>query len=275
MPLSLKTPPPASGAQWVRDAFALFGRRPLAFAGLFFAFLFVALLAGLIPLVGPLLQMAMLPLLSLGFMIASASVLQGGAAQPGQFIEPLTADAPRRRRVLALCAAYGLSAVALLLLADLVSGGHLAELQHLVADQDTAPPDLDALAADRSVFVGTLFALLGASALSVPFWHAPALVYWGGQGVAQALFSSTLAIWRAKGAFLVYALVWFALAALAGVLSALLLGLLGMGQLTGMVALAFGLMFSTAFYFSLVFSFNDCFGQVGQGDRSQVSATTG
>lgn len=263
MALSLKTPHPVRGAQWVRDAFRLFVRRSLAFSGLFFAFLFVALLIGLVPLVGPLLQMAMLPLLSLGFMIASASVLHGGAVHPGQFIEPFTGDARRRGRMLVLCAAYGASAVGLLLLANLISGGQLGELQHLVVGSEAAQPQIDAIAADRGVFAGTLFAIVGATLLSVPFWHAPALVYWGHQGVAQSLFSSTLAVWRAKGAFLVYGLIWFALAAAAGVASALLLSLLGMPQLIGVFALGFGLMFSTAFYVSLVFSFNDCFGQAG------------
>jgi hypothetical protein len=261
MPLSLKTPHPARGAQWVRDAFRLYGKRPMAFAGLFFVFLFAALMIGLVPAVGPLLQMAMLPLLSLGFMVASASALQGGPVHPGQFVEPLTGDPQRRGRVLALCLAYGLSAVGLLLLANVVSGGQLGEMQRLVGTGNASQGEIDALAADRGVFVGTVFALVGAAALSVPFWHAPALVFWGGQGVAQSLFSSTLAVWRAKGAFLIYAMAWFGLAALSGLVTALLLGLLGAPQLVGLTALVFGLIFSTAFYVSLVFSFHDCFGQ--------------
>ncbi len=266
MALSLKTPHPARGAQWVRDAFRLFARRPMAFAGLFFVFLFVALLVGLLPLLGPLLQMAMLPLLSLGFMIASASALQRGPVHPGQFFEPLAGDPRRRGRVLALCVAYGVSAVGLLLLANLVSGGQLGELQRVIGTGQATQAEVDALAADRGVFTGTVFALLGAALLSVPFWHAPALVYWGGQGVAQSLFSSTLAVWRGKGAFLVYALAWFGLAALSGLVTALLLGLVGAPQFVGLAALSFGLLFSTAFYVSLVFSFHDCFGQAAAAD---------
>ena len=42
----------------------------------------------------------------------------------------------------------------------------------------------------------------------MPFWHAPALVYWGGQTVGKSLFFSTVACWRNKGAFAVYALDW-------------------------------------------------------------------
>ena len=50
-----------------------------------------------------------------------------------------------------------------------------------------------------------------AGALSIPFWHAPALVYWGGQGWAKSLFFSTVALWRNKGAFALYGLGWLAL----------------------------------------------------------------
>jgi hypothetical protein len=94
----------------------------------------------------------------------------------------------------------------------------------------------------------------------VPFWHAPALVHWGAQGVGQALFSSTLAVWRSRGAFLVYMIVWFLLVMGVGVLSALLFGLLGMRELGSLVAMPAGLFFSTLFYVSLIFTFNDSFG---------------
>lgn len=263
MALSLKTPAPARGALWVREAFRLFARRPFGFAGLFFVFLFVALISALVPLLGPLLQMAMLPLLSLGFMIASVSALKGGLVHPGQFVEALGGDARRRRDILILCLAYGVSAIVLLLLCNWIADGKLGELQRVLGSGDASPQEIDALAADRGVFVGTVCGIVGATLLSVPFWHAPALVFWGGQGVAQALFSSTLAVWRAKGAFLVYALAWAALAAGAGLVSALLLGALGAAQLAGLVALPIGLMFSTAFYVSLIFSFHDSFGQTG------------
>lgn len=261
MALSLKTPSPARGALWVREGFRLFGRKPLAFSGMFAAFLFVALLVAFVPLVGGLLQMMLLPLLSMGFMVASLAALKGGTVQPGQYFEALQGDPGRRRSLLALCGLYGLCAIGLLLLCNWVSDGKLAELQVLWASGEARPEDIDALAADRGVFVGTVTGLVGAALLSVPFWHAPALVVWGGQGVGQALFSSTLAVWRAKGAFLVYALVWAGLIAVFGFSSALLLGLFGAPQMAGLVALPAGLMFSTVFYVSLIFSFGDSFGR--------------
>lgn len=266
MALQLKTPSPARGALWVREAFRLFGRKPLAFSGLFVVFLFAALLTMFVPLVGGVIQMAMLPLLSLGFMLASRSALEGGVVHPGQFIEPLTGGASRRRPLLALCALYGLSAVALLLLCDVVSGGQLTELMRVAGSGDGTREELDALMADRGVFLGTVTALVGGALLSVPFWHAPALVHWGGQGVAQALFSSTVAVWRAKGAFLVYALCWAGLVSLFGVITAVLLGALGAAPMADMLALPGGLIFSTVFYVSLIFSFQDSFGQTPVDD---------
>ena len=101
--------------------------------------------------------------------------------------------------------------------------------------------------------------LLG-SALSVPFWHAPALVHWGGQAVGQSLFSSTLAVWRAKGAFLVYGLGWLGCVTAFAFVGALVLGLLGQPQWAGLIGIPAGLVLSAVFYISLLFTFNDSFG---------------
>ncbi|MFX8047562.1 hypothetical protein ABTK64_19815, partial [Acinetobacter baumannii] len=85
-------------------------------------------------------------------------------------------------------------------------------------------------ATDPRLLWGLLTRLGLVTLLSVPYWHAPALVHWGGQGVAQALFSSSLALWRNRAAFVLNALLWGALLfAVAGVVS-LVFGLLGLTQ---------------------------------------------
>jgi hypothetical protein len=115
------------------------------------------------------------------------------------------------------------------------------------------------LLADPRLLNGLLVRFGLAALMSIPFWHAPALVHWGGQGVGQALFSSSLAVWRSKAAFLVCVLSWFGIVAVFGLVVALTLGLLGLRQLAGLVALPAGLIFSTVFYVSLVFMFDDSF----------------
>lgn len=260
MSLTLKVVPAVRGLQWVRDAFVQFGRRPLAFTGLFIVFLLAAMLATVIPLVGGLLQMMMLPMLSLGFMLATQAGLHGEPVHPRAFVDPLRADAVRRRSLLQLCALYGVCAVAILLLCDQLSDHAMLRLQELLAKGDTTRAQVDALLGEPGVTHAALAGTLLATLLSVPFWHAPALVHWGRQRPGQALFSSTLAVWRAKGAFAVYALAWAGLVFGFGVLTAVLFGLFGARQLTTLVAVPAGLMFSTVFYVSLLFTFNDSFG---------------
>lgn len=270
MPLLLKQVEARRGARWVRDAFALFARRPLAFTMLFVVFLFAALVVALVPVVGGVVQMMSLPLLSLGFMVAAQSALLDGPVRPGQFIEPLKGSAPRRRALLVLCALYGLLAIGLLIACDWVSNGALQRLQALMAEGEPPAGEMAALLAEGGLQNAALLGLVGGTLLSIPFWHAPALVHWGAQGVGQALFSSTLAVWRCKGAFTVYALTWAAVILGFGVATAVLFGVLGAGQIATLLALPAGLMFSTVFYVSLLFTFNDSFGGAQARDSAHA-----
>ncbi len=261
MPLLLKSVEPARGPRWVGDAFRLFKRRPLPFALMFMAFLLAAVVASAVPVLGGVLQMMMLPLLSLGFMVASQSALLDGPVSPRQFIEPLRgADPQRRKALLTLCVGYGISAALILLLCDVVSDSALLRLQELMARGDSTQAEVQALLNEPGVSLAALLGISLGTALSIPYWHAPALVHWGGQGVAQALFSSALAVWRSKGAMLGYLATWVALVLGVGVGSALIFGLLGLGQLASLVSVPAGLFLSTVFYISLLFSFNDSFG---------------
>lgn len=78
------------------------------------------------------------------------------------------------------------------------------------------------------------------------------------------MFSSVLGVWRARAAFMGYGLTWLAAMGVAGVLSALMLVLLGGGALSAMVVMPLGMFFTTAFYASLYFCFIDSFGTPGE-----------
>lgn len=258
MQLHLQDVPAGNGRLWIRHGFKVFQRQPLALSSLFGLFLFIGFVALLLPGIGPLLTFASLPLLSLGFMLATHLVLQKKTPTASVFIAPLKLTPERRRSQLILCAAYAVTVVLIGLLADWVDGGSTQDLQKLIAEN--ADNEVIAQAAlDPRLFWGVATRLGLVTLLSVPYWHAPALVHWGGQGVAQALFSSTLALWRNKGAFALNALLWAAvLIGVAGVIS-LVFGLLGLAQFAPMALMASGLLLSTVFYASLYFSFVDCF----------------
>jgi len=247
------------GVSWMRDAFRLFLRRPLPFSAMFVAFLLVALLATLVPLVGGVAMLMTLPLLSLGFMIASRAARNDLPVNPGQFIEPLRAERSRRNTLLSLCAAYALGTVLIMGLSEWIDGGAFDRLQVLMAKGDEARTEMEALLADPRLTWGLMTRFGLAACLSVPFWHAPALVHWQGQSVGQALFSSTLAMWRCKGAFLMYSLAWVGVIAIFGAIVGLLFSLFDARQLAGFIAMPAGLMFSTVFYVSLLFTYEGCF----------------
>jgi hypothetical protein len=181
----------------------------------------------------------------------------------GQLIEPLlpSADRARRAGLLRLCAIYAVVTALVMLLSDAADGGTFERLQILIAGtrDEAANKAIDALLADPRLHTGLLLRFGLSALLSVPFWHAPPLVAWHGQGVAQSLFSSTLACWRNKGAFLLYMAAWAATVIAFGAVAGLLFSALGMPQMLTIAALPAGLMFSTAFYVSLYFTFDDSF----------------
>jgi hypothetical protein len=69
-----------------------------------------------------------------------------------------------------------------------------------------------------------------------------------------------VAVWRNKGAFLVYGLAWFGVLMLFGLVVTLVFSLLGMPMMGAMALMPASLIFWTAFYASLWFTFADCFG---------------
>ncbi|HSW23155.1 MAG TPA: BPSS1780 family membrane protein, partial [Burkholderiaceae bacterium] len=270
MGLKLQTVATRQGWTWARDGARLFLRRPIAFSAMLLLFLLVSGVWMALPVVG-VIALAALPLLSLGFMVASRSVLRGGPAHPGQFIEPLIGLPARRRSLLVLCGLYGVGALAVVMITGWIYGDAMEQLRLAIAEHGPSSEQAGQATMDPRISNGLMgFALMG-TALSVPFWHAPALVLWGGQGVWQALFSSTLSLWRAKGAYLVYGLAWTGASVLLSLAIGLIAGTLGARSAIVLMVPALAITLSTAFYVSLWFSFVDCF---GSPDEAEVAPAT-
>jgi hypothetical protein len=257
--LKLQTVPARHGALWVRQGFRVFFKHPMAFAALFAAFMFAVLVLALLPLIGPFMVLALLPLVSLGFMLATRIATEGGLPTPRVFIEPLRVDRPRRLAMLQLGLIYAVATFTVMWLSDLVDGGAFEALMDTMPAGQTQPEAIAAKLAAPGLALGLLLRFGLAGLLSVPFWHAPALVHWDGHGCAKALFSSTLACWRNRGAFAVYSLVWLALILMFGMVGSLVFALLGQAQLFALAVVPMSLVFSTVFYVSLYFTFADCF----------------
>ena len=265
-PLRLKEVPARQGALWVRQGFRIFLARPLAFTALYAAFLFGAwLLVLMLSDIGWLLALMTMPLLTLVFMLATAGALAGRVPTPALYLAPLRGDPRRARLIIQLGIAYAVALHLVGLLADAIDGNAMQALAQ--AMQAGHPEEMEAALARPELQFGLLLRMALTALLSLPFWHAPALVHWGGQGFGQSLFSSTIACWRARNALVVFGLAWAALVALFALLSGIVFGLLGESRMMTVAALPAALMFSTAFYASLYFSFADSFEAQPPGDR--------
>ena len=208
-------------------------------------------------------MLASLPLVSLGFMRATQHTLKGKFPTLAVFVTPLRRDRRMTLALLKLGLVYALATIAVMTLSDLADGGTFEALQEAMADSrggsEAGREQIAELLGDPRLALGMLLRLSLAALLALPFWHAPALAYWAGQGWAQALFSSTIACWRNGRAFLVYGLVWAGVIGGFGLAVNLLAVLLSRPQLLALIAVPAGLLFSTVFYASLWFTFADCF----------------
>lgn len=256
--MKLLTVAPGQGTGWVRQGLRVLARRPAAFIGLCFGFVFCATQALRFP---PLLVLlaALLPLLSLGFMNASRHVAEGGRDTLRAFLAPLHPRHPRARMLLKMTVAYAVASVVAGLLSSWAYGDSFAALVDAETAEKPDPAVIATRLAEPRLGLGMLVQLLLAALLSVPFWHAPPLIFWGGQSLAQALFSSTVACWRNRAAFLVYGFGFGSLVLACVLVGGALMLLLGDGPITMMLALLLSMVLVATFYASLWFTFRACF----------------
>lgn len=264
MALKLLSVSPLQGLAWVRQSLATWASRPIGFIGLYifgyFTILFTALA---LPFIGPWLAVSLVPLISLGFMIATRSAMQGGAVHALQLFEGLRHHDPARRKAQALlCASYGLCVIGVAVLADWAAGGLASKVAPLMSRTAT-DEQIRQLMSDPAITRGMVVFFGSIAVLSLPYWHAPALVHWGGQSIGQALFSSTVALWRTKGAFAMYLLGWLGLCAAMVSLSQLLSLVPGLAPLAGVLLMPAALVLTAAFYVSQWLVFRDTFTDPG------------
>lgn len=264
MGLQLRTVPMQQGQVWLRQGVRAYLRRPLGLVGLLLGYSAMVLALWIVPLVGPVLVVASWPMLSLAFMLAAPEVLQGQPVRLKHLWAVWREPPKQRRTMLLLCAGFALGMVLIVLFAVWMGGEALIAALRPLGKSPPSMQELVAIQNDPAVVSTQAWISSLASLLSIPYWHALALVHWGGQSAGQALFSSTVALWRTRAAFMVYSLSWIGITLLGslvtGLLSALLSALLGAPALALVLGMSLMLALSAAFYTSLWFMFADTFG---------------
>lgn len=244
---------PRTGLTWVRQGMRLFLRQPLAMSGLFFMFMAVLSLASLVPLIGPVLALVLLPAATLGLMAASREAEQGRFPMPFIMASALRAGAQQARAMLLLGVLYALGFAVVIGLSSLIDGGEFARLYLFGGKID------EKVVSDPQFQAATWAAALLYAPLSLVFWHAPALVHWHRIDPVKSLFFSAMACWKNLGAFIVYALGWFGCFLLAGVVVALLASLFDSPTMAATVMLPVALIMAAMFFSSVYATFRDSF----------------
>jgi hypothetical protein len=250
--MKLNIVPARTGLIWVQQGIRAFFRQPIALSGLFLMFMAVISMCTIVPIVGGIVALVLIPGATLGMMAASHEASRGRFPMPTILVTAFRAGRGELRSMLVLGALYALGFVLLLGLTAAVDGGKFARL-YLVGGR--LGPEL----LDNNAFLGAMWIFaLGCLPISLLFWHAPALVHWDRLPPVKSLFFSWVACWRNKGAFTLFGLVWSALLCgglmLASLLSLALGPVFGAGLMMGAM-----LVLLAMFFTSLVFTFRDCF----------------
>lgn len=252
--MKLNLVPARAGTTWVKLGMRTFFKQPLALAGLFFMFMAVMTMASLVPYLGTLLAMVLLPAATLGLMAATREAADGRFPLPIVLLTAFRAGRQQTRAMLVLGGLYALGFLGVLGLSWLVDGGGFARVYLGAAPTRELMQEPDFQAA-MWVFIGLHLPL------SLLFWHAPALVHWHGLPPLKSLFFSLVACLRNFRAFAMFGLTWLVVLVLAVLGITTLATLLGNPGWAGNALFPAILLMASMFFTSLYFTFRDCFEQ--------------
>lgn len=245
--------PPSTGWQWVRHGFRLFMKQPLAMFAWAMAISLLVLFATFTPPIGPLLFVALMPVITLMTLSACKHIEADRIMLPSMWPQPLTKPGVFKKLFL-LGGLYGGLCLAAGLIAFLPFASTLTEgIRAASVSQDLTP----FVAAIRVPLV--LFSILYVI-IAALFWHAPVLMAWHGLRVVQALFFSGIACWRNKWAFLVYGLAWVLVFLFIDLCAGLLVRIGLSPQLAGTLQIPFNIAAGGILYCSFYPAYTTVFG---------------
>lgn len=250
--------PAIAGWTWVKEGFALFRKQPAEMSTLFLAYMFLMLAVGILPLIGQVLPLLLVPAFSMAFMQACVHIEQGKKVYPNLLLTGFRT--PAFRRLLALGVLYLVAAVTAVAASALVDGGVFWQIM-------SGQKDLEAEAVRHS---GISLAMMFSAALYTPaamaFWYAAPLIAWQDMGVGKAIFYSFFAVKRSGSAFLVYGLSWVLIGViLPAVLSSLVALVVGKAMAVMVVLLTMSLLLTVVMYCSFYPTYTHVFGRPTQG----------
>ena len=243
--MKLNIVPARTGLTWFKLGLQTFGRQPLAMAGLFFMYLAAASVLSMLPGVGAVLALAIVPAATLGLMAATREATGGKFPMPSILVSAFRAGRQRLRAMLMLGAIYAAACILITLFAQWIAPLPEGTGQEVMLSDEF-----------RLSMTVTLLLYLP---VSVAFWHSPALVHWYGVSPLKSLFFSLIAVLRNTGAFLVYGAAWMGFLMVISLIMTTVATLLGGSAAVGTIMLPTALLLASMFITSVYFTFRDSF----------------
>ena len=180
----------------------LYKKNPLAFFMLIFLYIFIAQFMILIPVFGVFAVLLLTPALTVGFMTACQMVIRGERVAPSVYLVGLrNIDSHIRKNLLVLGTIYAF----LVLILSLIASAFI-DFQQLIPmlTEQKSPTIREVKELYFSLGIGICLYI----PIAMLMWFAPVLVAWEKMSVGQALFSSWIACWTNKAAFIYYLAIW-------------------------------------------------------------------
>ncbi|MBV8247786.1 MAG: hypothetical protein JO200_04995 [Comamonas sp.] len=253
--MKLQIVPARTGLQWVQLGLRTFKSQPLALAALFFLGMASMSLITALPLIGPVIALALLPCVSLTMMVAASEAAHGRKPSPALLLVAFRSGSQHLHSMLMLGGLYAAGFLLIIGASSIIDGGTFASVylgQTPMSRELAEDPDF------QSAMWLSMFLYLP---LSLAFWHAPALIHWHNISPVKSLFFSFVACMRNIGAYIVFGLCWMGVFLASGMLLAMVTGILAamIGSVAGGIMVATALMLAAMFFTSIVFTFRDCF----------------
>ena len=251
--MKLNIVPARTGIQWVKLGCQTFFKQPLALAGLFFMFMALMSVLSIVPVLGNVLALALLPAATLGLMLATQEASRGKFPMPSILLAAFKTAKPQLRAMLVLGGIYAACFLLVMGFSSLFDGGKFAKL-YLVGGSISRELVMEG---DFQVAMWATMALY--LPLSMMFWHAPALVYWEGMAPVKSLFFSLMACLRNFKAFFVYGLAWMVLFGLVGMVITLVAATVAGPTAAAAAMFPAAMLMAAMFFTSIYFTVKDCF----------------
>jgi hypothetical protein len=235
--------PAITGLLWIKQGFALFRKQPSELSTLFLSYMFLMLVVGVLPLIGQILPLLLVPVFSMAFMQACVNIEKGRRVYPNLLLTGFRS--PAFKRLLTLGALYPAAAAIAVGASAFIDGGVFWQVM-----TGNAPVDAKTIQGS-GISLAMLFAALIYTPAAMAFWYAAPLIAWQDMSVGKAVFYSFFAVRRTGKAFLVYGLGWLIIGVLLPVIfSSILALMLGKMIVTVLVLMPVSIVMTVVMYCS-------------------------